>query len=215
MIRSLAQSKKQTTANPKRLRASKNRPLPSPSPRTHRASRFPLPPALAAKLARVKLFLCDVDGVLTTGTVVMGQGAEYKEFHIQDGLGLRLLQREGIKVGWISNRPSPATQQRAADLKVDFLHQNMGSKVAAVETILAQTGVTWDEVCFIGDDVVDLGVLKRAGIAVAVANGIMEVKAAAHYVTAAEGGRGAVREVVRMILAAQGKWERMVQEFSA
>jgi 3-deoxy-D-manno-octulosonate 8-phosphate phosphatase (KDO 8-P phosphatase) len=186
------------------------------------ASRFPRPrsrlalsPALSTKLARVKLLLCDVDGVLTTGTVVMGQGVEYKEFHIQDGLGLRLLQHEGIKVGWISNRPSSATQQRAADLKVDFLHQSMGSKVEAVEAILAQTGVSWEEVCFIGDDVVDLGVLQRAGIAVAVANGIAEAKAAAHYVTAAEGGRGAVREVALMILQAQGKWERMVQKFSA
>jgi 3-deoxy-D-manno-octulosonate 8-phosphate phosphatase (KDO 8-P phosphatase) len=214
MIRSLAQRKKPSATNRKRRRPSNER-APSTSGARQHASRLTPATALSAKLARVKLFLCDVDGVLTTGTVVMGQGGEYKEFHIQDGLGLRLLQREGIKVGWISNRPSSATQQRAADLKVDFLHQDMGSKVAAVEAILAQTGLHWEEVCFMGDDVVDLGVLQRAGLAVAVANGIVEAKAAAHYVTEAEGGRGAVREVVRMILQAQGKWERMVQEFSA
>jgi 3-deoxy-D-manno-octulosonate 8-phosphate phosphatase (KDO 8-P phosphatase) len=199
--------------NRKRPPALKERAWPK-SRFTPHASHLRLPTSLLAKLARVRLFLCDVDGVLTTGTVVMGQGGEYKEFHIQDGLGLRLLQREGIKVGWISNRPSSATQQRAADLKVDFLHEGMGSKVAVVEAMLAQTGMGWQEVCFVGDDVVDLGVLKRAGVAVVVANGIAEAKAAADYVTQAEGGRGAVREVALMILQAQGKWERVVQEFS-
>jgi 3-deoxy-D-manno-octulosonate 8-phosphate phosphatase (KDO 8-P phosphatase) len=163
----------------------------------------------------VKLLLCDVDGVLTNATVFMGQGAEFKEFHIQDGLGLRLLQREGIKVGWISNRPSPATQQRAEDLKIDFLQQSTGSKVSVAESILAQAAVGWKEVCYVGDDIVDLGVLKRAGVAVVVANGIAEAKALADYVTRAEGGRGAVREVVGLILRAQGKWTRLVREFSA
>src|SRR5262249_51398634 len=157
MSRSLAQNKKPHPSSRKRGRAAKERALAS-SRLALGASPLGVPSALSAKLLRVKLFLCDVDGVLTTGTIVMGQGGEYKEFHIQDGLGLRLLQREGIKVGWISNRPSSATQQRAADLKVDYLHQSMGSKVAAVETILAQSGVGWGDVCFVGDDVVDLGV---------------------------------------------------------
>jgi 3-deoxy-D-manno-octulosonate 8-phosphate phosphatase (KDO 8-P phosphatase) len=172
-------------------------------------------PHLAAKLARVRLFLCDVDGILTDATVVMGGGTEYKVFNVQDGLGLRLLQRCGIKVGWISARPSPATLQRAEDLKVDFLHQDSGSKVAAVEDILRQAGTGWEEVCYMGDDIVDLGVLKRAGVAVTVANAIPEAKALAGYVTLAAGGRGAVREVVHLILAAQHQWERLVEEYSA
>ncbi len=170
---------------------------------------------LNAKLAVVRLFLCDVDGVLTDGTVMMGNGVETKRFNIQDGLGLRMLQKEGIKVGWISRRSSEATAQRANDLKVDFLRQIDGRKVDAVETILADTGLAWADVCYVGDDVVDLGVLTRAGVAVAVANGIREVKAVADYVTKARGGYGAVREVVELILKAQNRWKCVVQEYTS
>src|SRR6266496_2255779 len=175
----------------------------------------PLAKSLAAKLARVRILLCDVDGVLTNATVWIGDGREFKEFHIQDGLGLRLLQASGIKVGWVSNRPSTATQQRADELKIDFLHQDKGGKVEAVEAILARADLAWDQVCYVGDDVVDLGALKRAGTAIAVANAIAEVKDLADYVTAAEGGRGAVREVTGLILRAQNKWRRLVSQFSA
>lgn len=175
----------------------------------------PIPKALARKLARVKMFLCDVDGVLTNATVFIGDGREFKEFHIRDGLGLRLLQRAGIKVGWISNRPSTATQQRADELKIDFLYQAKGGKVDAVETILKQAGLDWDDVCYMGDDIVDLGALKRAGVAIGVPSAIEEVKALADCVTRAEGGHGAVREAVGLILKAQNKWQRLVSEYSA
>jgi len=170
--------------------------------------------ALDQALKRVRLLLCDVDGVLTDGAVTMGDGREYKRFNIQDGLGLRLLQKQGIQVGWISARPSPVTEQRAADLKVDFLHQEEGSKVAGVEGILARAGMGWGDVCFVGDDLVDLGALKRAGLAVAVANAIDEAKALAHYVTRAAGGHGAIREIATMILKAQDKWTPLVKGFS-
>src|ERR1041385_6230520 len=93
---------------------------------------------LRSRLRRVKLFLCDVDGVLTDGTVYMGGGVESKRFNIRDGLGLKFLQRHGIKVGWVSRRPSQATRQRADDLKIDFLAQHDGGKIAAVESILRQ-----------------------------------------------------------------------------
>jgi len=157
--------------------------------------------------------LCDVDGVLTDASVFIGADIEFKRFHILDGLGIRLLQNEGIKVGWISNRPSPATQQRAEELRIDFLQQQKGgSKVFAVEAILQKTRLTWKEVCYVGDDIVDLAVLKRAGLAVAVANAIVEVKALAHYVTKKPGGNGAVREVVELILRAQNKWSKLVRE---
>jgi 3-deoxy-D-manno-octulosonate 8-phosphate phosphatase (KDO 8-P phosphatase) len=175
----------------------------------------PLAKLLAAKVAKVKILLCDVDGVLTDGSVSIGHGGESKRFHIQDGLGMRLLQREGIKVGWISNRPSSATQQRAEELKIDHLFQGKGSKVEAVETLLGQASLNWKDVCYMGDDIVDLGPLKRAGVAVAVANAIAEVKALADYVTRAEGGHGAVREVVELILKAQRRWHRLVMEHSA
>jgi len=170
--------------------------------------------ALLKRLARVKLLLCDVDGVLTNATVLIGDGREFKELNIHDGLGLRLLQQEGIRVGWVSARPSTATRQRADELKIDFLYQDKGSKVAAIEEIQAVAGCTWEQVCYMGDDVVDLGALRRAGVAVGVANAISEVKELAHYVTQAEGGRGAVREVVELLLHAQGRWKRLVAEFS-
>lgn len=175
----------------------------------------PIPKALAAKFARVKLFLCDVDGVLTNATVFIGDGREFKEFHIRDGLGLRLLQRCGVRVGWVSNRPSTATQQRADELKVDFLFQAQGSKVEAVEAILKKARLEWADVCYVGDDIVDLGALKRAGVAVGVAGAIDEVKALADYVTQADGGKGAVREVIGLILRAQKKWQSLVSEYSA
>lgn len=168
---------------------------------------------LDARLKRVQIFLCDVDGVLTDGTVLVGEGVEAKAFNIQDGMGLALLRRAGMKIGWISNRASTATAKRAAELKVDFLHQDKTSKVAAIEAILRQAGACWEDVCYVGDDVVDLGALKRAGIAVVVANGVAEAKAIAHFVTIAAGGRGAVREVAEMILKAQGRWEELLAAF--
>ena len=167
---------------------------------------------LEAALKRIRLFLCDVDGVLTDGSVFIGGEEEIKQFNIQDGLGLVRLRRAGLRVGWISSRPSAATARRARELKIDFLKQEKGSKVCVVERLLARTGFRWEEVCYMGDDIVDLGVLKRAGVAVAVANGVAEARATADYVTRAGGGRGAVREVIELILKAQNKWRRIVTE---
>jgi 3-deoxy-D-manno-octulosonate 8-phosphate phosphatase (KDO 8-P phosphatase) len=166
------------------------------------------------RLQKIRLFLCDVDGILTDSSVFMDGNVETKRFHIPDGLGLRLLQREGVKVGWISARPSLATTQRARDLKVDFLHQSDTAKVAAVEKILAETKLTWEDIVYMGDDIVDLGVLKRAGFSATVPHAIAECQKIAHYVTEAPGGDGAVREVVEMILKAQGKWDALVRHFS-
>jgi 3-deoxy-D-manno-octulosonate 8-phosphate phosphatase (KDO 8-P phosphatase) len=171
---------------------------------------------LHSRLKHVKLLLCDVDGVLTDGSVFIGAAGEFKPFNIQDGLGLVLLRRAGLKTGWVSARPSAATESRARELKINFLIQQKDrySKVAAVEKLLAQEKLNWDEVCFVGDDIVDLGPLQRAGVAVAVANAVCEAKAAAHLVTHAAGGRGAVREVVEMILKAQGKWGSIVAHYT-
>ncbi len=170
--------------------------------------------ALEAALKRIRLLLCDVDGVLTDASVFIGGAKEIKHFSIRDGLGLVTLRRQGLKVGWISSRPSTATRRRARELKIDFLRQQKGSKVCAVERLLAQTGLYWDQVCYVGDDLVDLGVLKRAGVAVAVANAVEEAQAVADYVTQADGGHGAVREVVELILRAQGKWAQIVADHS-
>ena len=174
----------------------------------------PVSPKLRVRLKRIKLFLCDVDGVLTDGAVYMGGGVETKRFNIRDGLGLKFLQRHGIKVGWVSRRPSSATQQRADNLRIDFLAQKDGGKIDTVEAILQQAGVDWADVCYLGDDVVDLGVMRRAGFAVAVGDGVAEAKAAADYVTQSPGGNGAIREIVELILRAQDKWKLVVAEYS-
>jgi 3-deoxy-D-manno-octulosonate 8-phosphate phosphatase (KDO 8-P phosphatase) len=169
-------------------------------------------PPIRSRLKRVKLFLCDVDGVLTDGSIFIGGEHEFKRFNIRDGLGLVLARRAGLKVGWVSARPSAATQLRAQELKIDFLIQQGDhvSKTGAIAKLLAREKVDWKEVCFVGDDVVDLGPLARAGFAVAVGDARPQVKAAADFVTRADGGRGAVRETIEMILQAQGKWEPVI-----
>jgi 3-deoxy-D-manno-octulosonate 8-phosphate phosphatase (KDO 8-P phosphatase) len=174
-----------------------------------------IPPQLLPRLNRIKLFLCDVDGVLTDGSVFISGAQEIKRFNIRDGLGLVFLRRNGFKVGWVSARPSAVTEKRAAELKIDFLIQqgDRTGKTAAVEKLLRRLKLDWDAVCFVGDDVVDLGPLKRAGFAVAAGDARPEVKAAAHYVTRAPGGRGAVREVAEMLLKAQGKWEAILAHY--
>ncbi len=171
--------------------------------------------ALMARFASVKLFLSDVDGILTDATVWIGVDCEMKRFCLPDGLGLRMLQQGGIKVGWISGRPSPATIERAKELKIDFLHQSRNDKVLAAEDFMKKVGCGWDEVCYMGDDIVDLSMLKRAGVAVVVPAAIAEAKALADYETQAQGGHGAVREVVEIILKAQKKWSRLVEDYSA
>jgi len=176
----------------------------------------PLSSTLQKKLARIQLFLCDVDGVLTDGSIFIGGPREFKRFNIRDGLGMVLARRAGLKVGWVSARPSLATRLRATELKIDFLVEQGDrlSKTGAIEKLLAQEKLGWDAVCFVGDDIVDLGPLRRAGFSAAVADGVAEAKEEADFVTRADGGRGAVREVLEMILRAQGMWEPFVAHYS-
>ncbi|MGA2685328.1 MAG: HAD hydrolase family protein [Verrucomicrobiota bacterium] len=168
--------------------------------------------SLVTRLKGIKLFLCDVDGVLTDGSIFIGGEHEFKRFNIRDGLGLVLARRAGLKVGWVSARPSAATRLRAQELKIDFLIQQGDdiSKTGAIEKLLAREKLDWQEVCFVGDDVVDLGPLARAGIGVAVGDARPQVRAVADFTTQAIGGRGAVRETIEMILQAQGKWEPVI-----
>jgi 3-deoxy-D-manno-octulosonate 8-phosphate phosphatase (KDO 8-P phosphatase) len=158
-----------------------------------------------------------VDGVLTDGAVYLGGEREIKRFNIRDGLGMIFLRRAGLKVGWVSARPSPVTEARAAELGIDFLVQqgDRVSKTGAVEKLLRRTKLDWNAVCFVGDDVVDLGPMKRAGMAVAVADARPDVKAVAQYITRAAGGHGAVRETAEMILQAQNKWNSIVTHYRA
>ena len=163
---------------------------------------------------RVKIFLCDVDGVLTDAGVFVGARTEFKRFNIQDGMGLRMLQVCDIPVGWVSNRASPATTKRARELKVDYLWQKPSSKVDGVASILRKAKLDWSDACFMSDDMNDLAVLRRVGLPIAVANAVAEVKKVAHYTTQAQGGDGAVREVCEGLIKAQGRWHGLVRKFS-
>jgi len=169
-------------------------------------------PSLRSRLARIRLFLCDVDGVLTDGSIFIGGEREFKRFDIRDGLGLVLARRAGLKIGWVSARPSAATKMRADELKIHYLVQqgDHASKTGAIERLLAAEKTGWEEVCYVGDDVVDLGPLARSGLGVAVADARPEAMAAARFVTQAPGGHGAVREIVELILQAQKKWNDVI-----
>lgn len=164
----------------------------------------------------MRVLLFDVDGVLTDGSVLLnGDGSESKRFHIRDGTAVVLARRAGLKVGLISARASDATLRRAAQLEFDYVHQVPSSKRAAYDSVLQEAGVEDELVAYMGDDLIDLPLLRRAGLAAAPADAVDEVRAAAHWVSARRGGSGAVREFVELVLKAQGRWERVVDEYLA
>ena len=170
--------------------------------------------AIERRAARIKLLLMDCDGVLTDGRLwLMENGDEHKSFNTKDGLGLALLRRAGLRAGIISGRTSTALERRAAELGVEFLRQGNEQKMAAFTGILQAAAVNDDEVAFIGDDLSDIPLMHRSELAVAVADAVEETRAAAHYVTQAKGGKGAVREVVEMILRSQGRWNDLVEPY--
>ena len=171
--------------------------------------------SIEAKAARVKLLLFDVDGVLTDGQVLIHADAtESKSFGIRDGIAVVWAQRAGLKVGFLSARQSPTTPHRAAQLGVSLVRQGVSSKVQAYEDILAAEGVSDDDVAYMGDDIVDLGVLARAGLSAAPADAVVEVKAAVDWVSDANGGRGAARQLIETILRAQKRWDAIVAAYA-
>ena len=163
----------------------------------------------------IRLLLLDVDGVLTDGRITYdGSGREWKSFDIRDGQGIRLLQRAGLEVGILSGRKAAAVRTRAKELGLRLLRQRVTDKAKALEEIMVQKNYQREHICFVGDDLVDLPVFVRVGLAVAAADSVEEVKACAHYITRNPGGRGAVREVCDLILKAQGKWAAVTQEYT-
>jgi 3-deoxy-D-manno-octulosonate 8-phosphate phosphatase (KDO 8-P phosphatase) len=175
----------------------------------------PLTTEVLDRARKIKLFLMDVDGTLTDGSVNLislpdGGVAEMKGFNSQDGMGLKLAYTMGIRTGFITGRKSPAVSQRAQELKVEFVYLGQATKMAAFDECLQKSGVQEDEVAYMGDDLPDMPVAKRAGLAVAVANAAPELKAISHYVTKSRGGDGSAREVVELILKAQGRWEEAI-----
>jgi 3-deoxy-D-manno-octulosonate 8-phosphate phosphatase (KDO 8-P phosphatase) len=171
-----------------------------------------------SKLAKIKLLLMDVDGVLTNGRLynvpdAEGKMVETKGFDSQDGIGLQWLSWHGIDTGVISGRLSPATAERARQCKMKYVYQGHIEKIPILEEIMAKAGIHRDEIAYIGDDFTDIVIMHRVGLAIATANGREEVKREAHYVTKAVGGEGAVREVVELILKAQGKWAEILKHY--
>ena len=166
------------------------------------------------KLKQVKLLLLDVDGVLTNGGIVYNDnGAETKAFNVRDGLGIRLLMEAGINVGIITGRTSGALSHRCQDLGIRLVFDAVGDKAAVLAQALAKSNVTADETAFVGDDLPDLPIMKRVGVAIAVADGHETILKNADVITSAAGGNGAVREVCEKILKAQGLWHKTIERF--
>ena len=178
-------------------------------------------PDVLARARKIKLFLMDVDGTITDGGVCLISSTtaastgpdtvtEMKVFSAQDGQGLSLAHTMGIQTGFITGRRSPAVAKRAEELKVTFLYLGQAKKTEAFEECLLKAGVSEDEVAYMGDDLPDIPLAQRAGLAVSVADGAPELKAVCHYTTRRLAGHGAAREVVELILKAQGRWEKAV-----
>ncbi|MBN1910370.1 MAG: HAD hydrolase family protein [Pirellulales bacterium] len=162
----------------------------------------------------IELILSDVDGVMTDGGVIFdNQGIEAKRFHIHDGMGIHLWRKSGKPFGIVTGRSSQIVRIRATELEIDILRQGVTNKLAAVEEIQRELDLTAEQICYLGDDLPDVPVMKHVGLGVAVADACADVRRAADHVTQARGGQGAVREIIEAILQAQGRWEDLIQPY--
>ena len=169
---------------------------------------------LPEKLKGIQLLLLDVDGVLTDGSIIYSDAAvETKEFNVKDGLGLKLVMETGIQVGLVTGRTSKALHHRCRDLGIRHLYDGVRQKAQLLDQIVADTGVTADRTAFIGDDIPDIPLMRRVGLSIAVADAHELVRDAADWITAAPGGRGAVREVCDALLKTRGRWESLAERY--
>jgi 3-deoxy-D-manno-octulosonate 8-phosphate phosphatase (KDO 8-P phosphatase) len=171
-----------------------------------------------SRAKNIKVLIFDVDGVLTDGQIFVipnaeGRGIEAKGFAAHDGLGISLGRLGGLRIGIITKRNSQTVAIRANDLKLEFVYQGQAHKMNAINDILAKTGATLDQLAYVGDDIVDLPVMRQSGLSIATANARKEVKAAAHYVTPNPGGFGAGRDAIDFILTAQGTLEKVIEQY--
>jgi 3-deoxy-D-manno-octulosonate 8-phosphate phosphatase (KDO 8-P phosphatase) len=174
---------------------------------------------IIARARKIKLLLLDCDGVLTDGGLYYTFDGKHvlegaKVFHIHDGQGLKFAREAGLKVGIISGRISPALIARAKDLRIDYLRQGIDDKLSVYEQIKTAEGLADEEIAYASDDLPDLPLMRRVGLAIAVANAVEEIRESAHFVTNKAGGRGAAREVVELLLKAQDKWRETLQRYS-
>lgn len=171
-----------------------------------------------ARANRIKVLIFDVDGVLTDGQIFVmpnseGKGVEAKGFAAHDGLGISLARIAGLRIGIITKRRSETVAIRARDLKLEFVYQGQSHKMKAVEEILARAEITIDELAYVGDDIIDLPVMRACGLAIATANAREQVKAIAHYTTPNSGGFGAGRDAIDFILSARGVLEQTIEQY--
>jgi 3-deoxy-D-manno-octulosonate 8-phosphate phosphatase (KDO 8-P phosphatase) len=170
---------------------------------------------LLERARKTRLLMMDVDGVLTDGRIIMdSHGHELKEFDVKDGHGIVMAHRAHLQTALISGRESETITRRAQELGIELVYQKIWNKLEVYDKILADTRLTHEEVAYIGDDLVDIPLLRRVGLAVAVADAVDEVKATAHMITQRAGGQGAVREVIELILRAQGHWDTLIQRYT-
>jgi len=184
------------------------------------ARSFAISPALKKRAARIELLLMDVDGTMTDGSVTLlsqtdGTALEIKTFDAHDGQGLTLAQTAGLRTGCITGRESAALLRRAHEMRMEFIYMKQPLKMPAYEEILRKAGVSDSAVAYIGDDLPDIPLMRRVGLAVAVGDAVPEVKEAAHYTTKALAGHGAVREAVELILKSKGSWKQMIDQARA
>jgi 3-deoxy-D-manno-octulosonate 8-phosphate phosphatase (KDO 8-P phosphatase) len=177
-------------------------------------------PALKKRAAQIKILLMDVDGTMTDGSVILlsqldGTALEIKSFDAHDGQGLTLAATAGLRTGCITGRESSALLRRAQEMKMEFVYMKQPLKMPAYEDILRITGGSDAEVAYVGDDLPDIPLMRRAGLAVAVGDAVPEVKKAAHYTTKAFAGRGAIREAVELVLKSKGIWDAMIEKARA
>ncbi len=170
---------------------------------------------VTARAARVELVIFDVDGVLTDGRIIIGaDGAETKQFHVRDGLGLVMLRESGVEIAVITGRESAAVSRRMDELGIDRVFQGQSSKTAAFESVCEELGITGEAVCYVGDDLPDIPVMARSGLPIAVANANWKVQEFAAYVTVLDGGAGAAREVCELIMGARGTLAASLARFA-
>jgi len=171
-------------------------------------------PSILERASHIKLLLMDCDGVLTDGRIwILDEGDDQKAFSTKDGLGIDLLHRAGLKSGIISGRKSTAVERRARALGMEFVKLGDNDKIAAFEQTLSEAGVAANEAAFIGDDLNDIPLMLRVGLAIAVADAVQETRDRAHYITGVNGGSGAVRESIELILKAQGRWSEVIEKY--
>jgi 3-deoxy-D-manno-octulosonate 8-phosphate phosphatase (KDO 8-P phosphatase) len=179
-----------------------------------------IPAGLKKRAAQIQVLLMDVDGTLTDGSVTLlsqpdGSALEIKTFDAHDGQGLTLANTAGLRTGVITGRESAALMRRANEMKMEFIYQKQPTKIPALEEILKKAGVPESAVAYVGDDLPDLPVMRRVGLAIAVGDAVLEVKLAAHFVTKANAGKGAIREAVELILKSKGVWFQMIEKARA